>query len=77
MMKSTLIIAAVLAALLAGPVQAKLTTGGDLMQHCIAAPDDFCAGYVGGVIDTSHALFLFSCRCHQKADNKHRYYLFA
>ena len=59
MTKSILIFAAVLAALLAGPVQARPTTGGDLMQHCITAPDDFCAGYVGGVIDTSHSLFCF------------------
>jgi len=36
-----------------------LTTGNDLMQHCIASPDSFCAGYIGGVIDTSHALFCF------------------
>ncbi len=29
------------------------------MQHCTAAPDGFCAGYIGGVIDTSHSLFCF------------------
>ena len=50
---------AVLACLLNGTVQSKPTTGNDLMQHCTAAPDDFCAGYIGGVIDTSHALFCF------------------
>ena len=59
MTKINLIVAAVLAASLPGPVQAKMTTGNDLMQHCIAAPDGFCAGYVGGVIDTTHALFCF------------------
>ena len=57
--KTNLIVAAVLAAPMVGTVQAKPTTGNDLMQHCIAAPDSFCAGYVGGVIDTSHALFCF------------------
>ena len=36
-----------------------LTTGNDLMQHCVASPDSFCAGYIGGVIDTSHTLFCF------------------
>jgi hypothetical protein len=59
MTKMNLIVAAVLAASLLGPVQAKMTTGNDLMQYCIAAPDGFCAGYVGGVIDTTHALFCF------------------
>ena len=59
MSKSVLVVAAVLVALLAGPAQATPTRGSDLLQHCIAAPDDFCAGYVGGVIDTSHALFCF------------------
>ena len=34
-----------------------MTTGNDLMQHCITAPDSFCAGYIEGVIDTSHTLF--------------------
>ena len=57
MTKMNLMIAAVLAASMAGTVQARLTTGNDLMQHCIAAPDSFCAGYIGGVIDTSHILF--------------------
>lgn len=51
--------AALLAASLVGTVQARLTTGNDLMQHCIAAPDSFCAGYIGGVVDTSHAMFCF------------------
>jgi len=59
MTKMNLIVAAVLAASLPGPIQAKMTTGNNLMQHCIAAPDGFCAGYVGGVIDTTHALFCF------------------
>lgn len=59
MTKTNLILAAVLAVSLAGTVAAKPTTGGDLMQHCVTAPDDFCAGYVGGVIDTSHSLFCF------------------
>jgi len=57
MTKTNLIIAVVLAVSMVETVQARLTTGNDLMQHCIAAPDSFCAGYVGGVIDTSHALF--------------------
>lgn len=57
--KTNLIVGAVLAVSIIGTVQAKLTTGNDLMQHCIAAPDGFCAGYVGGVIDTSHSLFCF------------------
>ena len=58
--KSTLIVAVVLAVSMVGIVQADhLTTGNDLMQHCIASPDSFCAGYIGGVIDTSHALFCF------------------
>ncbi len=34
-----------------------MTTGNDLMRHCAASPDSFCAGYIEGVIDTSHALF--------------------
>ena len=43
-----------------GIVQADhLTTGNDLMQHCLVSPENFCAGYIGGVIDTSHALFCF------------------
>ena len=37
-----------------------MTSGNDLMQHCSTAPDGFCAGYIGGVIDTSHSLFCFS-----------------
>jgi hypothetical protein len=53
------IVAAILAASMVGTVQARLTTGNDLMQHCIAAPENFCAGYIGGVVDTSHALFCF------------------
>lgn len=57
--KRNLIVAAVLATSFAGPVQANLTNGNDLLQHCVTAPDSFCAGYVGGVIDTSHALFCF------------------
>ena len=57
--RTKLIVAAVLAASMVGTVQARLTTGNDLMQHCIAAPDSFCAGYIGGVVDTSHALFCF------------------
>jgi hypothetical protein len=56
---TNLIIAAVLSVSVVGTVQARLTTGNDLMQHCIASPDSFCAGYIGGVIDTSHALFCF------------------
>jgi len=59
MTKTNLIAATVLAISLTGTVQARLTTGNDLMQHCIAAPDSFCAGYIGGVIDTSHAMFCF------------------
>ena len=59
MTKMNLMVAAVLAVSMVGTVQARLTTGNDLINHCIAAPDSFCAGYVGGVIDTSHALFCF------------------
>ena len=57
--KTSLIVATVLAVSMAGTSQARLTTGNDLMQHCIASPDSFCAGYIGGVIDTSHSLFCF------------------
>jgi hypothetical protein len=57
--KTNLIATAVLAVSMLGTVQAMPTTGNDLMQRCIAAPDGFCAGYVGGVIDTSYALFCF------------------
>ena len=57
---ANLIFAAALAVSMVGIVQADhLTTGNDLMQHCLASPDSFCAGYIGGVIDTSHALFCF------------------
>lgn len=56
--RTNLILAAVLAVSMVGIVQADhLTTGNDLMQHCVASPDSFCAGYIGGVIDTSHTLF--------------------
>ena len=55
---TNLVFAAVLAASMSGIAQAnRLTTGNDLMQHCVASPDNFCAGYIGGVIDTSHTLF--------------------
>ena len=55
---ANLIFALVLAVSMVGIIQADhLTTGNDLMRHCIASPDSFCAGYIGGVIDTSHALF--------------------
>lgn len=55
---TSLIFAPVLAVSMVGIIQADhLTTGNDLMRHCIASPDSFCAGYIGGVIDTSHALF--------------------
>ena len=57
--KTNLIVATVLAILMVGTSHARLTTGNDLMQHCIASPDSFCAGYIGGVIDTSHSLFCF------------------
>jgi len=57
--KTNLVVAAVLAISMVGTVRASLTTGNDLMKHCIAAPDSFCAGYIGGVIDTSHAMFCF------------------
>lgn len=59
MTKANLIISAILAVSMAGTAQARLTTGNDLMQHCATAPDGFCAGYIGGVIDSSHALFCF------------------
>ena len=55
---TNLVFAAVLAFSMTGIAQAnRLTTGNDLMQHCVASPDNFCAGYIGGVIDTSHTLF--------------------
>jgi len=57
MTKMNLIVAAVLAISMAGTVQARQTTGNHLMEHCISAPDGFCAGYINGVIDTNHALF--------------------
>ena len=57
--KTSLVVAAVLAMSLLGTAHARLTTGNDLMQHCIASPDSFCAGYIGGVVDTSHSLFCF------------------
>jgi len=58
---TNLIFAVVLAVSMVGIIQADhLTTGNDLMQHCVASPDSFCAGYIGGVIDTSHTLFCFS-----------------
>ena len=54
------VFAAVLAVAMTGIAQAnRLTTGNDLMQHCLVSPENFCAGYIGGVIDTSHALFCF------------------
>jgi len=60
MSKTSLIVSALLAVSMSGTIQAsRLTTGNDLMQHCISAPDNFCAGYIGGVIDTSHTLFCF------------------
>jgi len=59
MTKTNLIVSAALVVSMVGTVQASLTTGNDLMQHCITAPDSFCAGYIGGVVDTSHALFCF------------------
>ena len=58
--RTNLIFAVVLAVSMVGIIQADhLTTGNDLMQHCVASPDSFCAGYIGGVIDTSHTLFCF------------------
>ena len=55
-----LVFAALVAVSMVGIVQADhLTTGNDLMQHCLVSPENFCAGYIGGVIDTSHALFCF------------------
>ena len=55
---ASLVFAAVLAVSMVGFVQAdRLTTGNDLMRHCVSSPDNFCAGYIGGVIDTSHTLF--------------------
>jgi len=57
--RTYLAVATFLAISMVGTVQASLTTGNDLMQHCISAPDSFCAGYIGGVIDTSHAMFCF------------------
>jgi len=57
---TNLIFAAVFSFSIAGTVKARMTSGNDLMQHCSTAPDGFCAGYIGGVIDTSHSLFCFS-----------------
>ena len=57
--KKILVATTVLAVFMVGTSHARLTTGNDLMQHCIASPDSFCAGYIGGVIDTSHSLFCF------------------
>ena len=55
---TNLILAAVLTVSMVGIAQADhLTTGNELMRHCVASPDSFCAGYIEGVIDTSHALF--------------------
>jgi hypothetical protein len=59
MTKINLIAAAVLAISMAGTVQARQATGNHLMEHCISAPDGFCAGYINGVIDSNHALFCF------------------
>lgn len=56
--RKNILIGAVLAVSMIDIVHAHhLITGNDLMQRCIAAPDSFCAGYIGGVVDTSHALF--------------------
>jgi hypothetical protein len=57
MTKLNLVVPAVLAVSMAVTVQARMTTGNDLMQHCSNTTDSFCAGYIAGVIDTSHALF--------------------
>lgn len=54
---TNLIFAAVFSFSIAGTVKARMASGNDLMQHCSTAPDGFCAGYIGGVIDTSHSLF--------------------
>ena len=59
MTKMNLCVAAVLAASLVGAVQAKVTTGNDLMQYCTAAPNGLCAGYVLGVTDTTLDLYCF------------------
>ena len=57
---TNLVFIAVLTVSPPGIVQADhLTTGNDLMRHCAASPDSFCAGYIGGVIDTNHTLFCF------------------
>ena len=59
--KKTLVFTAALMVLVVGGARANhLTTGKDLMKYCVAAPDKFCAGYIGGVIDTSHTLFCIS-----------------
>ena len=56
--RTSLVFTALLTLALAGIARAdRLTTGKTLMQHCVASPDSFCAGYIGGVIDTSHSLF--------------------
>ena len=57
---TNLVFVAVLPVSMIGIAQADhLTTGNDLIRHCAASPDSFCAGYIGGVIDTSHTLFCF------------------
>ena len=57
---ANLIFAAALAVSMVGIVQADhLTTGNDLMRHCVASPDSFCAGYICGVIDSNHTLLCF------------------
>ena len=56
--RTNFIFTAVLVVSMIDTVQADhLITGNDLMRRCIASPDNFCAGYIEGVIDTSHALF--------------------
>ena len=77
MTKTNIIVAAALAVSMVGTVQASLTTGNDLMQHCITAPDSFCAGYIGGGDRYESRNVLFPSRCNQKADNKHHYYVSA
>jgi hypothetical protein len=59
MTKTNPVVAAVLAASLAGTVQATVTTGNDLQQYCNVAPTGLCAGYVLGVTDTTLDLYCF------------------
>jgi hypothetical protein len=59
MTKPEMLVAAALAASVAGAAQATVATGNDLLQYCTAAPTGLCAGYVMGVTDTTLELYCF------------------